>query len=87
MFQKETQKIIKSMSLDYYIEQKRVEEVVASQFKFARDVIVSAEKNKIDTFKIVMLPKFGKFVPNKRMIYYIMNNVNKKNESKTEQSI
>lgn len=87
MFQKETQKIIKSMSLDYYIEQKRVEEVVASQFKFARDVIVSAEKNKIDTFKIVMLPKFGKFVPNKRMIYYIMNNVNKKNENKTEQNI
>lgn len=89
IFQKKTQQIIKSMSLDYYIEEKRVEEVVESQFKFVRDVIVSSEKDNIDTFKIVMLPKFGKFIPNKRMIHYIINNKLKKrnNENSNKESL
>jgi nucleoid DNA-binding protein len=87
MFQKETQKIIKSMSLDYYIEEKRVEEVVKSQFQFVRDQLVNVDRNDVKSYKTIKLLKFGKFIPNTRMLYYILKAKNKKDENNPEESI
>ena len=76
--QKKVDRIIKSISLQYRIPVKDVEEMIKSQFAFVRYVIESAERDKEETFKTVKLPLFGKFMVKKNMIGHIINSKNKR---------
>lgn len=87
MFQKETQRIIKSISLDLAIPEKYIEEVIASQFKFTRDAITSATKNEINTFKTIKLYKLAKVVPSKERLYYLNKVKQKKDEDQSKQNL
>lgn len=70
----EVNKYVKEISLTNNIPVKDVEKAISSQFSFVKSIIESAEKNKEETFKIIQLPFFGKFVVNlvalKKMKYY-----------------
>jgi nucleoid DNA-binding protein len=74
--QKEVEKIIKQISHKYYIPVKDVEDIIKSQFLFVKEVIQSAERDKEESFKVVQLPKFGKFVVAKNRIKHIIKNKN-----------
>jgi len=83
MFQKETQRIIKSISLDLAIPEKYIEEVIASQFKFTKDTIISATKGEVKTFKTIKLHKLAKVVPSKERLYYLNKRKKEKDENQT----
>jgi len=85
--QKRVDKIIKSISLQYRIPVKDVEEIVKSQFAFVRSVIESAERDKEETFKTIKLPMFGKFIVKENMIKHIIKSKNKKNGFRGEESL
>ena len=87
MFQKETQRIIKSISLDLAIPEKYIEEVIASQFKFTKDTIISATKGEVKTFKTIKLHKLAKIVPSKERLYYLNKRKKEKDENQTKQDL
>lgn len=87
MFQKETQRIIKSISLDLAIPEKYIEEVIASQFKFTKDTIISATKGEVKTFKTIKLHKLAKIVPSKERLYYLNKRKKEKDEDQSKQNL
>ena len=87
MFQKETQRIIKSISLDLAIPEKYIEEVIASQFKFTKDAITSATKGEVKTFKTIKLHKLAKIVPSKERLYYLNKRKKEKDEDQSKQNL
>lgn len=74
--QKEIEKIIREISHKHNIPKKDIEEAIKAQFAFVREVIESAEKDIEETFKIVQLPLFGKFLVKKNKIKHIINKKN-----------
>lgn len=81
--------LFRKLSTKYNIPEKEIEVIVNSQFKFVKNVIESAEKDNIPTFKSINLKHLGKFVPNKKMIAHIINYKSKKenNGDRSNQSV
>jgi hypothetical protein len=76
--QKKVKGIIKDLSLRLNIPEKDVEEIVKSQFLFTKRMIESAEKDNEESFKIVQLPSFGKFMVPPNLINKIIKSKKKK---------
>lgn len=75
-------KKIKKLSLENYIPEKEVEEVIKSQFHFVKTIIEEGEQDQIKTMKSIKLLSFGTFRVNDRMIAHIITNKKKRDESK-----
>jgi len=82
---KETDKIIKHLSLKYHIPVVDIEDIIKSQFKFVKETIESATKDDTETFKTIKLLSFGKFLANDKVIFHIIKN--KKNGNNSNESI
>lgn len=65
------EKILKDISLVYYIPLEVVEEVVDSQFKFIKDTISGVDREDPDSFVNIQVTHFGKFAykPKKKRFY------------------
>jgi nucleoid DNA-binding protein len=81
---KETDKIIKHLSLKYHTRVVDIEDVVKSQFKFVKDTIESATKDEVETFKTIKLLSFGKFLVNDKVIFHMIKNKKKKDGDNTK---
>lgn len=84
--QKKINKIIKHLSLLYYIPSKDVEDVIKSQFLFVKRKIEEAERDKLETFKTVKLLSFGKFIVKRDMFNHMLKNKNKKRDKDGDKS-
>jgi nucleoid DNA-binding protein len=73
---KKSDKIIKDLSLRNNIPVKDVEQIVNSQFLFVKNVMESAVKDEVETFKTIKLLSFGKFLANDKMINHIIKSKN-----------
>ena len=78
--QKEINKIIKHLSLLYYIPSKDVEDAIKSQFLFVKRKIEEAERDKLETFKTIKLLSFGKFIVKKDMFNHMLKAKQKKKD-------
>ena len=87
MFQRETQKIIKSISLDLHIPEKYIEEIVKSQFQFTNDVIRTSNREDRKSYKTIKLLNFVKFVPNQRQLYILVDKPKLKDENNIKQNL
>lgn len=78
--QKKINEINKHLSHKYYIPVKDIEDAIKSQFLFVKVQIEEAERDNIDTFKTIKLLSFGKFVVNRMMFKYMLENKKKKRD-------
>lgn len=78
--QKKVNEIIRHLSHKHYIPMKDIEDAVKSQFLFVKNKIEEAEKDNIDTFKTIKLLSFGKFVVNRKMFKYMLENKKRKKD-------
>lgn len=86
MFQKEVQKLVKQISLKFYIKENEVEEIANSQFKFIRDMIVNADVENHDTFKSTKLLHLFKILPSKERLYHINRRKQLKDENNNRET-
>jgi nucleoid DNA-binding protein len=76
---KNYKKKLKELSLNNYVPEKEVEEIIKSQFHFVKTVIEQGEHDNIESMKSIKLLSFGTFRVNDRMVAHIITNKNKKN--------
>jgi hypothetical protein len=82
MNSKEVSDIIREVAKERKISPTILERAWMNQFKVVKDVMQSATKGELDTFKTIYLRKLGKFVPNKSVIKYMTENAKRSKENK-----
>lgn len=67
-------KVIREVAKEEEISSTVLERAWRNQFKVLKDTVEGATKDKADTFKVVYLKYFGKFIPNRAQIRRVVKN-------------
>lgn len=86
-----TRQIIRQLAIKHNLEEQVVEQILRSCYELVRKEITEIDRSDVSNFKTIMIPGWGKLIPNTKKIYYIHKKQREKdannNQSTIDQSI